>query len=515
MNDAAKHRPGTVYLVGAGPGDADLITVRGLHLLQNADVIVYDRLVHPDLLRQAPASAILVNVGKNPEHHPIPQPEINHLLVHYAKEHKTVVRLKGGDPFVFGRGGEEALTLAENHIPFEVVPGITAAIAAPAYAGIPVTHRDYAAAFTLITGHEKDAEADRETEARIDWPALARSSGTLAFYMGVKNLPNIVQNLLCHGMKGVTPAAIIEQGTTPRQRTILGTLDSLIEQAEQAEIRPPAMIIIGTAALLHEKLNWFESLPLFGQKVLITRTRMQASELAKRLYRLGAEPIEFPTIAIAPITPNPALDDALRHLDRFQWLIFTSANAVDIFIARMTSLRLDARSLRTVRIAAIGPATAEKLRQYQLIADLTPEEYVAEALVAALQQSGSLAGNHVLIPRSADARPELVKQLNALAAHVQEIPLYHTPLPDNAQTEPMRHMLRANQLHWLTFTSSSAVRNFFGLVSPDLVRESTVKIASIGPITSQTLRELQMPPHCQASAYTIDGLVDALCTYRS
>lgn len=504
---------GTVYLVGAGPGDPDLLTLRGLELIQAADVIIYDRLVNPEILRYASADAVWVDVGKQPDRHPVPQGGINKLLISYAQTHRVVVRLKGGDPFVFGRGGEEALALAESGIPFEVVPGITAAIAAAAYAGIPVTHRDYAAAFTLITGHEK-ADFGDASEPRIDWTALAGSQGTLAFYMGVRNLPVIIQNLLRHGMNPHTPAAIIQQGTTPRQRTVLAELQHLAEEARLAAIAPPAMIVIGQAAQLHGRLNWFESLPLFGQRILVTRAAAQASQLVKPLRRLGAEPIEFPTIAIEPICPNPELDQAIADLCRYQWLIFTSVNAAEIFFARLSQLGLDARQLHRVQIAAIGPATAKKLREYHLIADFVPHEFISEAIVQGLVARSSLAGQSILIPRAAAARVELVDQLTRGGVCVHEIPIYRTIKPAETEADSICAMLRENKLNWLTFTSSSTVSHFFELIAPELVVASRVKIASIGPITSQTLKGFQVTPHCQPKSYTLPDLVQAMAAYR-
>jgi uroporphyrinogen III methyltransferase/synthase len=500
---------GKVYLVGAGPGDPGLITVRGAACLRRADVVVYDRLAAPALLEYAPAHAERIYVGKAAGDHCLPQAEINHLLVERARAGCCVVRLKGGDPFVFGRGGEEALALAEAGIPFEVVPGVSSSIAVPAYAGIPVTHRGMASSFVVRTGHTADATGPQVD--RLAFGSAAHDS-TVIYLMGVEKLAAIVAELLAEGRAPATPAALIRWGTTPRQRTVTGRLDAIAELGRDME--PPALLVVGEVVRLRQRLDWFESRPLQGRRVVVTRAREQAGELAARLAEAGAEPIEFPTIAIEPVADATPLDRAL--LEPYDWVIFTSVNGVEAVWTRLRALGRDARSLGDARLGAIGPATAAALAAHGLYADFVPAEYVAEAIVAGL---GPVAGQRILLPRSDAARPTLAEGLRERGAHVTDVVVYRTVTAgrDDRRGRAIAAMLAAGQVDALTFTSSSTVRGFataLGL-SADGQPEFGVWpcVACIGPITAQTARKHGIPVHVVASTYTVAGLVDALIAY--
>jgi len=510
--------PGKVFLVGAGPGDAGLITVAGLERIGAADVIVYDRLVSARLLEHARLAAELIYVGKTPSvgqgSSPDTQGEtghdqesINRTLIERAREGRTVVRLKGGDPFVFGRGGEEAEALRAAGIPFEVVPGVTSAVAVPAYAGIPVTHRGVASSFAVITGHE----APSKEETAIDWAHLAKAVDTLVFLMGVRNLPDIVARLTEHGRSPQTPVAVIQWGTTPEQRTVTGTLADIVSRVEQADLRPPAITVVGEVVRLRETIAWFETRPLFGKRVLITRTRRQASTLARLLADEGAIPVELPSIEIEPIEDRTAVDAAIETLGTggYPWAVFTSANAVELFFEHLAERGLDARAFSGAQIAAIGPATAQSLAVRGLRADVVPGEYVAEAVVEALR--GQIApGDRVLLPRAESARAELVRGLEAMGAAVDEIPIYRAAVPSEASPEVLAE-LRAGRIDVVTFTSSSTVRNLVAMLGDASALERPL-IACIGPITAQTARELGLRVDVQASEYTVEGLVAALKT---
>ncbi len=511
--------PGIVFLVGAGPGDPELITLRGVHLLNTADVVVYDALANPDLLNHCTPAAARIYVGKKTSSHSFSQEAINALLVTHATAGKRVVRLKGGDPFVFGRGAEECEALVAAGIPFEVVPGITAAIAAPAYAGIPVTHRDFNSSFTLITGHEKEEEyQDPEAKARssgmgsdVDWSICAKLP-CLAFYMGVKSLPRICQRLIEHGMAADMPAATIEWGTTPRQRTIVGTISDLPMRVAEAGIGPPAMTIIGRVVGQRENLNWFESRPLFGQTVVVTRTRQQASDLSHRLTDLGARVIEAPTIELSPPGEWSAVDESLERITEYDWVIFTSANGVRFAKSRLLETGQDARNFAGVRIAAIGEATADAIaKELCLRVDLCPETFVAEALADALAAGNEIQGRRFLLLRADIARAILRERLQqGGAAVVDDVSVYETR-PASSLPEGLEEALAAGQVNWITFTSSSTARNLTALLGPNYrERLANVKLASIGPITTRTLTDLGLEPHAQAERFTIDGVVDAI-----
>jgi uroporphyrinogen III methyltransferase/synthase len=449
---------GIVYLVGAGPGDPQLITVKGLNCIHGADVIIYDRLTNEILLDAARLEAEKIYAGKSSSGHTMTQNDINSLLISRAKEGKKVVRLKGGDPFLFGRGGEEAIALSENDVPFEVIPGVTSATAVPAYAGIPVTHRNYASSISIITGHE---DPSKETSS-IAWDKIATGSDTLVFLMGVEHLPQIVDQLVANGRKPSTPVAIIEDGTTPRQRTIKGTLEDIIEKASVNEIKPPAVIVVGEVIELSETLRWYDSRPLFGKRVLVTRSRQQASRLSTILASHGAQPVESPTIIIDPVQNYGELDKVIAELSSYNWVIFTSSNGVKIFFDRLTVLGMDARALKGVSICAIGPSTSIAIEQRGITVDYMPREYISEAIADGFKDM-NIKDARILLPRSAEARPELVSSLCNLGALVDEIAIYTTVVPAEKDTAGKR-MLLNGEIDIITFTSSSTVRNLASLI---------------------------------------------------
>jgi uroporphyrinogen III methyltransferase/synthase len=478
---------GIVYLVGAGPGDPGLMTRRSLELIASADVVLYDRLIPPGALDGARADAELRYVGKEPGEPALQQEEINALLVEHGLAGRSVVRLKGGDPFVFGRGGEEAEALAEAGVAFEVVPGVTAGVAAPAYAGIPVTHREGASAVAFVTGHEdptKDGSA-------LDWEALARFPGTLVFYMGIKNLPLIAERLIAAGRPSDQPAAVVARGTQAGQRTVTGTLAGIAERVAEAGVRPPAITVVGPVARLRETLAWVERRPLQSEVVAVTRARAQASGLATRLRELGAEVVETPAIRIEP------REVELPELAGYDLVCFTSPNGVRLFFDGLPG---DARSLAGVRVAAIGPGTAAALHEHGIAADAVPERFVAEGLLEALADAPPA---RALIARAADARDTLPEGLRAMGAEVDLVALYDTvaePLAEAAHEA----LSRAT---YVTFTSSSTVRF---LLDAGATLPPGARLASIGPITSETLRERGLEPDVEAERHDVEGLVEAL-----
>lgn len=552
MTDANEN---TVYLVGAGPGDPGLITIRARELLENADTVIYDYLASEAVMRFVPATAQKIFVGKKGFSAHVTQDQINDCLVDNAREGagRSIVRLKGGDPFVFGRGGEEALALRDAGIRFEVMPGITAGVAACAYAGIPVTHRTLASSVTLITGHETPDKAS----STIDWAHLARGTDTICFYMGIRDLPLISQRLTENGRPASTPVALIRWGTTPHQEVLCGTLADIAQRAEKAAFKAPAIIVVGQVVSLRDKLKWFEDRPLLGKTVVVTRTRAQASDLSAKLRRAGAEVVEFPTIEIRPRTiafaaPAAAQDirRAIEHLGSYNWVVFTSANGVKCFFAMLDELHLDARAFAGAKIAAIGSATAAALQRTGLRADAVPQQFVAESAAKMLIDEGVGAGSSVLIPRASVARNTLPELLREAGATVDVLPVYDTVEPeiDNQSVLNLVDRLREGSVDAVTFTSSSTARNFAsildkacaavasdsgtsglasrpsnGFVPTDdsAVHEgstmpspsellSGVKCASIGPITSKTMEACGLSVAVQAETYTIDGLMEAL-----
>ncbi len=506
----AEQQTGKVFLVGAGPGDPGLITLRGLEVLRRAQVVIYDRLVSERLAVEAPPEAERVYVGKTAGHHTLSQPEINALLVAKAREGKLVVRLKGGDPFIFGRGGEEIEALAEARVPFEVVPGVTSAIAAPAYAGIPITHRDFAASFAVVTGREGPAKPD----STIAWDKLATGAATLLCLMGAGNLSSIVEQLVRHGRSPETPVALIQWGTWRRQRTLVGTLADIADQAREANLGPPIVAVVGDVVRLREKLRWFDNRPLFGKRVLVTRTREQAGDLSRLLAEVGAEPVEVPTIRTQPPECWEPVDEAISRLAEYGWVVFTSGNGVRSFFDRLDALGKDARALGRSRVAAIGPATAGALREAGIRADLVPEEYVAEAVAARLIEQGA-AGSRILLARAAEAREVMAEMLAKEGARVDQVAVYRTvPAPEAGHR--LKGLLEGKGVDAATFASSSSVRNLVAALGEE-AREhlDRLLVACIGPITARTARELGLRVDIVASEYTIPGLVRALEDYYS
>jgi uroporphyrinogen III methyltransferase/synthase len=485
---------GIVHLVGAGPGDPGLLTARALELIAQADVILYDRLIPVTALDGARPAAQLVYVGKEGRGPQMPQERIDALLVEHARAGRRVVRLKGGDPFVFGRGGEEALVLRAAGIPFEVVPGVTSGIAAPAYAGIPVTHRDRASAVALITGHEDPGKP----ESAIDWPALAAFPGTLVFYMGVKQLPRIAQQLIAGGRPADQPAAVIEHGTLPGQRTVVATLETIAERAAEAGIRPPSITLVGEVATLREAgVGWLEQRPLHGRTVVVTRAREQASGLATRLRALGADVVETPVIRVVP------LDPPLPDPSRYDLVCLTSPNGVRLLFERLADVGLDARALHGARVAAIGPATARALRAHGVLADVLPERAVAESLVEAL---GDVPVGRALVARAKVARDVLPDALRARGAEVDVLELYET-VAEPLSAEQLDAVRTAD---YVTFTSASTVTNLLSAVAGDTAALAGARLASIGPVTSDALRTHGLEPHVEAEQHDVDGLLAAL-----
>lgn len=496
---------GTVYLVGAGPGDPGLLTLKGKRCLEEAEVIVYDYLANERLLAYTRPDAERIYVGKRGGEHTLSQREINALLIDRARAGKTVVRLKGGDPFIFGRGGEEAEALVEAGIPFEVVPGITSAIAAPAYAGIPLTHRDLASTVAFVTGQEDPVKEI----SGIDWQALAHV-GTVVFLMGVKQLPEIVKRLIAHGRPPDTPVAVIRWGTRAEQETVVGTLHDIQEKAEG--LTPPAVTVVGEVVRLRDRLRWFEGKPLFGRRIVVTRAREQQSAFAELLERYGAEVLECPTIAILPPEDWTDLDEALDRISSYHWLIFTSVNGVHFFLQRLRERGRDLRAIAGIKVAAIGPATASALEESGLRPDCIPQEYRAEALVETLR--GDLRGMRFLLPRAAEAREALPEGLRGRGAVVEVVPTYRTvKVADH--TRRIRELLQAKRIDAVTFTSSSTVVNFVEMFPgedlPTLFRDVT--IACIGPVTAETLARYGLTTHIMPEEYTIPALAHALLTH--
>jgi uroporphyrinogen III methyltransferase/synthase len=480
-----------------------------LELLRRADVVVYDQLASPTLLKEAKAGAELLYVGKKAGAHALPQGGINELLVEKAKAGLMVVRLKGGDPFVFGRGGEEAEELAAAGIPFEIVPGVTSAVAVPAYAGIPVTHRRYTTLVTFITGHE-DPTKDAST---IPWTALGANPGTLVFLMGVKNLAENCRQLVQAGRAPQTPAAVIEKGTTLAQRTVAGTLADIADRARAAAIKPPAVLVVGGVVDLAETLKWWENRPLWGKTAVVTRSRDQASRLVELLNNAGARCLEVPTIEIRPPADFTPLDSALQHLARYEWVIFTSANGVTAFMDRLFHMGRDVRALGRAKIAVIGPATGDALKQYGLRADVVPKTFQAEGLLEVLTPR-LLGGTRILLARGEQARDVLPEGLVGLGMAVDVVPVYRA-VPPAAVPDEATGVLKEGRVDILTFTSSSTVHNFAGLVGKDRFQHlaASATVASIGPITTATLQEYGITPRIEPAAFTIPALAAAIIEY--
>ena len=506
-----KPKEGTVYLAGSGPGDPGLLTVRALELLKLCDCIVYDALVTPEILSLANAGAEKVYVGKRGSQHAVEQPDINRILLEKAQAGKCVLRLKGGDPYLFGRGAEEALYLLDHGVKVSVIPGVTAGIAAPAYAGIPVTHREHASAVAFVTGHEDPSKP----ESALDWASLSKI-GTLCFYMGVKNLGRIAGELSKYRPKD-TPVAVIEWGCTARQRTAAGTLENIERVAREMQIQAPALTVVGEVVQYRDRLNFFERAPLFGKRVLVTRARAQASDLAGELRQLGALVYEFPTIRIVPCEGN-ALSDAVVSLAQagFDWLILTSVNGVDALFGELARQKQDARAIKA-KVAAVGDATAERLLAHGIRADLVPPEYVAESILKTLHANGAVSGKRFLLTRADIARSDLPRLLGELGGNVTDVAAYRTILETDGQQEALI-ALEECQVDAITFTSASTARNFAQILGPErlqkIVSSARLRCFSIGPITSAAMREANIPLHAEAATHDIPALVDLVkCSY--
>ncbi len=499
---ADKKPKGKCCLVGAGPGDLGLVTLRAKECIEQAEVIVYDYLCNPEMLKWAPENAEIIYVGKKAGAHTLTQEEINALLVEKALTGKNVVRLKGGDPFVFGRGAEEAQALAAARIPFVVVPGITSAIAGPAYAGIPVTHRGKNSHVTFLTGHEDPEKAG----SSIDFSALAQLGGTQVMLMGVERIESIAREMLAKGMRRDLPVALIRWATTGRQETLVGTLENIAERVTKSGFTAPAVAVFGEVVALREQLNWFEDRPLSGKRIVVTRTRTQAGVLSEELRALGADVIELPTIRIEPPNDLRAFAELVQEAHAYDWIVFTSPNGVTAFFDLFYKLYDDAREIGGARIAAIGAATAQRIKEFRLHVDLQPEEFVAEALVREFRKEGGVENLRILLARAEKARDLLPKELSALGAIVDEGFAYRT-VPETRDETGARRRLLEEGADLITFTSSSTVENFLAL---DLPWPARMQVASIGPVTSQTARARGLEVAVEARRHDIPGLVEAV-----
>jgi uroporphyrinogen III methyltransferase/synthase len=493
---------GKVYLVGAGPGDPKLITVRGAEAIARADVIVNDRLASPKLLKLARPGVEVIYVGKASRDHTVPQDQIIQTIVDLALQGKTVVRLKGGDPFVFGRGGEEAEALAEAGIEFVVVPGISSSIAAPAYAGIPVTHRSLSASLGIITGHEAPGKPDSD----IKWDKIATGLDTLVFLMGVEHLSDIVRALIDNGRAADTPVALVQWGTHPRQRTVVGTLANIVETVRESGLTAPAVTIVGDVVRMREAISWFEKRPLFGKRIIITRAESSGDALTEQIEELGAQVDEFAVIKFVDPPDYTPIDAAISRLDSFDWIIFTSANGVEWFVRRLIETGRDIRAFGNAKLGAIGPKTADALRELRLRVDYVPSKYVAEAVVSEFPED--VAGKRILIARALEAREELPNGLRGLGAEVTVAAVYRT-VTDESSAEALRQRIEDEPVDVITFTSASTVNSFFELIGDEKLPANVIA-ACIGPITADAAREHGLSNIVSASEYTIEGLVESL-----
>ena len=492
---------GICYLVGGGPGDPGLMTVKGRACLEKADVLIYDALSSPEFLRWVPKDCEKIYAGKRAAAHAIPQDELNALIVEKAQEGKTVVRLKGGDPMIFGRGGEEAAELAEAGVPFEIVPGISSTIAGPAYAGIPVTHRDHCSQLTLFTGHE-DPSKD---ESSLDYAQLAKAAGTKVFVMGVSRLREICAAFVKHGADPDTPMALTRWATTGRHRTITGTIGTMADVADKAKFASPAVAVIGGVVTERDKINWFEKRPLLGKRIVVTRTREQAGELSAQLRDLGADVVELPTIRIEPPKDRQGFAEAVTSAHSYDWLVFTSPNGVERFFDAFFAVYPDARSLGNPRIAAIGPGTAKKIAEYRIGTDLLPKKFVAEGLVKAFEKE-HVENQTILWVKAEETRDVIFDELMKQGAIVDKCIAYRT-VPETDDPTGAAAQFKEEGADFVTFTSASTAENFFKM---DLPWPDACQAASIGPITSEALRTLGHDPAVEARKHDIPGLVKAI-----
>jgi len=493
---------GKVYLVGAGPGDLGLVTLRAKECIERADVILYDSLANPEMLGWARADAEIIYAGKRAGEHTLSQSEINELLVSKARDGKLVVRLKGGDPFIFGRGAEEAQAIVGAGLRFEIVPGISSAVAGPAYAGIPVTHRSENSHFTVFTGHEDPAKS----QSAIDFEALAKLGGTQVMVMGVERIEPIAAEMMKRGIRPDLPVALVRWATTGRQETLVGKLDDIAQRMRDAEFEAPAVAVFGEVVRLRDELNWYEKRPLSGKRIVVTRTRKQAGVLSQKLRELGADVIELPTIRIEPPTDLREFAELVQDAHVYDWIVFTSVNGVEAFFDLFFKLYDDAREIGAAKIAAIGPATAQRVRDFRFHVDMEPEQFVAEAIVRQFQKLGGVENLRILLARAEKARDVLPNSLSALGAIVDEGLAYRT-VPETRDITGARERLSREGADLITFTSSSTVENFLGL---GLTWPTGMKIASIGPITSKTAREAGLKIDVEARRHDIDGLVSAI-----
>lgn len=500
-------KKGIVFLVGVGPGDPGLITLKAIEHIKAADVLVYDYLANKKFLDYAREGAEVIYVGKRGGCHTLPQSKINNILIQKAGEGKVVARVKGGDPFVFGRGGEEAEALVEAGIRFEIVPGVTAGVAVPAYAGIPITHRDITTTATFVTGHEDPAK----TESKLYWDKISTGIGTIVFFMGMANLEANMKKLIEHGRDPETPVALIRWGTTPEQETITATVADISEKAREAGFKPPAVIVVGDVVSLRKKLAWFDTKPLFGKRVVVTRAREQASDFVEILERQGACVVEFPTIEITPPSGWDAVDASLEKLDGYDWAIFTSVNGIKYFIERLRSKGRDVRDLKGIKLCAIGPKTASEIEELGLRIDFVPKEYRAEGIIEGL---GEVKGKKILIPRAEVARDILPVELTKMGAAVDVVTSYRTVRPEG-KTAEIRKMFNEGKVDVVTFTSSSTVTNFLDMFGEGegVTLLNGVQVASIGPITADTASKYGIKTAIMPKDYTIPALTEAIVNY--
>ena len=502
---------GIVYLVGAGPGDAGLLTLRGAELLARADVVICDVLVNPELLQLAPASAEIIGRGNHKRDGGLSQEEMTALVLARAQEGKCVVRLKGGDPYILGRGAEEAEALAAAGISFEVVPGVSSIAAVPNYAGIPLTHRDHCSSFTVFTGHGEASDA--ATDLRYE--QIAKIPGTKVVLMGADRLDDWTQSLIAHGMAAATPVAMIHRGTTGRQRSVAGTLGTIAALAAKEKMTPPVITVVGDVVKLRSKLNWFEKKPLLGCRIVVTRRSEQAGDFSRRLTELGADVLAVPTIQLTIPENKQGLVDCLLSLNSYDWLVFTSANGVTWFFDFFFRRYQDMRDIGGARIAAVGPATAAKLRDLHLQVDLMPEDHEGRSIAEAFAKFESIENLKMCLLRAEVANPDLPLALEALGAIVDDIPVYRTVAATEDRTGAAARLLESGA-DWVTFTSSSTVEHFHARFNlPELLKKyPDLKLASIGPETSKALRELKLEPALEAKVHTTDGLIAALLRHR-
>jgi uroporphyrinogen III methyltransferase/synthase len=509
----AMERKGKVYLVGAGPGDPGLLTLKARECLEKADVVIYDNLANRVFLQYTAEGAELIYAGKEGGRHTMSQDEINSLIVEKAAAGLGVVRLKGGDPFIFGRGGEEAQELARAGVPFEIVPGVTSAIAAPAYAGIPLTHRDFTSTVAFITGHEDP----RKEKSDIAWDKLSTGAGTLVFLMGMGNLSAIAESLMQNGRPPETPVAVIHRGTVAEQRTVVGSLRDIDERVRKEGLKPPAIILVGEVVRLRAELAWFEKNPLFGKRIVVTRAREQASTFLASLSELGAECIEFPTIEVIPSADGRDMDKAIAGLEKYRWVIFTSVNGVRFFFERLWALGKDARAFREIKVAAIGSSTGDAIRERGIRPDLVPDEFRAEAVVEAFRKE-NVRGAWLLLPRAAQAREVLPEELRKMGAFVDVVEAYRT-VKAAGDLDRVKEMLEKGEIHMVTFTSSSTVSNFVELFSEEgqsfFRWMGRTAVACIGPVTAKTAEKRGLKVDLVASEYTIESLTASIVGFFS